>query len=303
MQGSVIGPLLFLLFVNEISDLLCCDRCTCKLYADDVKLYTTMFLNEGTVLLQNKLDVLYNWSSTWQLNISTSKCATMRINALADCSDLYLNNIAISNVKEFKDLGVVVDDNLKFTSHINHVVAKASARACLIHKCFVSRDVHTLTRAYKPLIRPLLEYASCVWSPGYTTSIKLIESVQRAFTKRLPGYLHLDYSNRLAKLEMESLELRRLHSDLIFTYKVLFGLTKINPTDFFTFSSSAHNTRGHAYKLLVNNSRVNVRQHFFADRVIKPWNALKVTPSSFNSILSFKSCLKNNDFNKFLKLQ
>jgi hypothetical protein len=301
VQGSVIGPLLFLLFINEISELLCCDRCTCKLYADDVKLYTAVFLNEDTALLQNKLDVLFEWSSAWQLNISTSKCATMQINTLPGCPDLCLNNIALSNVKEFKDLGVVIDNNLKFTSHVNYVVAKASARACLIHKCFVSKDVHTLTRAYKAYVRPLLEYASCVWSPVYTTSIKLIESVQRKFTKRLQGYSHLNYTSRLTNLGMESLELRRLHSDLIFTYKILLGLTKINPADFFTFPSSAHNTRGHAHKLVLNDSRVNVRQHFFADRVIKPWNSLKVGPSSFNSISSFKSCLKDNDFSKFLK--
>ena len=75
---------------------------------------------------------------------------------------LCINNITLSNVKEFKDLGVVIDDSLKFTSHVNHVVAKASAQACLIHKCFASRDVHTLTRAYKTYVRPLLEYASCV---------------------------------------------------------------------------------------------------------------------------------------------
>ena len=218
----------------------------------------------------------------------------MQINALSDCPGLCLNNIALSNVKEFKDLGVVIDDSLKFTSHVNNAVAKASARACLIHKCFASRDVHTLSHAYKTYVKPLLEYASCVWSPVYTTTIRLIESVQRKFTKRLQGYSHLNYSSRLTNLEMESLELRRLHSDLIFTYKILFGLTKINPTDLFTFPSSAHNTRGHAHKLVLNNSRVNVRQHFFADRVIKPWNSLKVGPSSFNSILSFKLYSKIN---------
>ena len=121
-----------------------------------------MVLNEDTALLQNKLDALYEWSSAWQLNISTSKCATMQINTLPGYPDLCINNIVLSNVKEFKDLGVVIDDGLKFTSHVNQVVAKASARACLIHKCFVSRDVHTLTRAYKTYVRPLLEYASCV---------------------------------------------------------------------------------------------------------------------------------------------
>jgi ribonucleases P/MRP protein subunit RPP40 len=95
--GSVIGPLLFLLFINEISEFLCCDHRTCKLYADDVKLYTTMVLNEDTALLQNKLDVLFEWSSTWQINISTSKCATMQINTLPGCPDLCINNIALSN--------------------------------------------------------------------------------------------------------------------------------------------------------------------------------------------------------------
>jgi hypothetical protein len=179
----------------------------------------------------------------------------MQINTLLGCLDLCINNITLSNVKEFKDLGVVIDDSFKFTSHVNNVVAKASARACLIHKCFVSRDVHTLTCTYQTYVIPLLEYASCVWSPVYTTSIRLIESVQRKFTKRL----HLNYSSPLTNLKMESLELRRLHSDLIFTYKILFGLTHINPMDCFTFPSSAHNTRGHAHKLVLNNSCVNVR--------------------------------------------
>jgi len=70
-------------------------------------------------------------------------------------------------------------------------------------------------RAFKTYVRPILEYACCVWSPTYTAAIKLIESVQRKFTKRLPGYSHLDYASRLRRLKVESLELRRLHSDSI----------------------------------------------------------------------------------------
>ena len=91
---------------------------------------------------------------------------------------------------------------------------------------------------------------------------------------------------------MESLELRRLHSDLILTYKILFGLTKINPAGFFTFSGSTHNTRGHAYKLLVNNSRVNVRQHFLVECVIKPTNSWRL-----NHLLSIVLCHLNHAYN------
>jgi hypothetical protein len=82
-----------------------------------------MVLNEDTALLQNKLDVLYEWSSAWQLNISTSKCA-MQINTLPGCLDLCINNIAFSNVEEFKDLGVVIDDSLKFMSHVNMLLLR-----------------------------------------------------------------------------------------------------------------------------------------------------------------------------------
>ena len=146
----------------------------------------------------------------------------------------------------------------------------------------------------------ILEYASCVWSPSYTTAIKLIESVQRKFTKRLPGYSHLDYASRLDRLEMESLELRRLHTDLIQTYKILFGLTSITASEFFSFPNPIHNTRGHAYKLFENHYRINVQQHFFAERVIKPWNSLQVAPHDFNSLNSFRTCLRSNDLSKFL---
>jgi len=71
----------------------------------------------------------------------------------------------ITEVSIVKDLGVSVDNLLKFNSHICQITARASARANLIHKCFVSKDISTMTRAFVVYVRPLLEYASCVWSP------------------------------------------------------------------------------------------------------------------------------------------
>jgi len=116
----------------------------------------------------------------------------------------------------------------------------------------------------------------------------------------LTGYSHLDYASRLHRLKVESLELRRLHSDLILTYKMLFGLTSISASDFFSFPNNIHNTRGHANKLFENHCRINVRQHFFAERVIKPWNSLCVAPHDFNSVNSFRTCLLANDLRVFL---
>jgi hypothetical protein len=139
-----------------------------------------------------------------------------------------------------------------------------------------------------------------VWSPTNSTAIKLIETVQRKFTKRLPGYSHLSYTSRLERLNIESLKLRWLHSDLILTYKILFGLTSIIPSNFFSFSNLTHNTRGHAYKLFEKQCRINIQQHFFAERVIKPWNSLHVAQDNFNCTNSFETFLCANDLSKCL---
>jgi len=92
---------------------------------------------------------------------------------------------------------------------------RASVRANLIHKCFISRDAFTLIRAFKVYVRPTLEYASCTWSPHHILKIQQVESVQRKFTKRLPGYASLCYKERLSCRDLNSLEMRRLPRDLL----------------------------------------------------------------------------------------
>jgi hypothetical protein len=127
-QGSLLGPLLFLLFINDVASLISNERCVCKLYADDVKLYATMQIDEDYTILQQKLDALLAWSNIWQLTISQSKCAAMQIRSLHKPVQLHLDSSAINATTEFEDLGVRIDDNLKFTSHINYIVSKAHAR-------------------------------------------------------------------------------------------------------------------------------------------------------------------------------
>ena len=115
----------------------------------------------------------------------------------------------------------------------------------------MSRDIFTIIRAFKFYVRPMVEYASCAWSPYHTNKIKQIESMQRNFTKRVPGYALLSYKARLSRLGLESLEMRRLKYDLLFTYKIVCGLVSDAATNMFTLTNSLYstNTRGHAYKL------------------------------------------------------
>ena len=90
-----------------------------------------------------------------------------------------------------------------------------------------------MTRAFVTYVRPLLEYASCVWSPYLLKHIRRVESVQKRFTKRLFSISHLGYIDRLNAIGLESLELRRLHHDLLCTYKVLFGKLEMDHDDMF----------------------------------------------------------------------
>jgi len=111
------------------------------------------------------------------------------------------------------------------SEHINAIVQKAQQRANTILRCFVSRDVTLLSRAFIMYVRLLVEYNSVVWSPSLKYEIDLIERVQRRFTKRLPVMESLSYTARLDKLNLlVTLKLRRLHIDFTMCYKIVFGL-------------------------------------------------------------------------------
>ena len=123
-------------------------------------------------------------------------------------------------VDSVKDLGVIMDNHLKFDVHVNNTVLHAYKIANLIHKCFVSKDPPTLMKAFLVYVRSVLKYASCVWSLQSVGLIKKIESVQRRFTKRFPCCKYMMYNDRLLKLNIDSLELRRLRLDLIYVIKL-----------------------------------------------------------------------------------
>jgi len=138
-------------------------------------------------------------------------------------------------------------------------------------------------------VRPILEYSSVAWNPYLIKDTKALESVQRRFTKRLPGMEKLTYHQRLRILELDSLELRRVRAELLFTYKLMFGLIDASLHDFFVphFNEAK---RGHIYKLYLPACKTNIRSNSFNYRVIQKWNSL---PNSidFTSLKRFHKSL------------
>jgi len=118
------------------------------------------------------------------------------------------------------DLGITYNNWLKFSPHVDNIVAKASLRAKLILRCFQSRDPVLLTKAFCVFVRPILEFSSVVWNPLLKLGIARVESVQRRFTKRLKGLYNLPYTTRLSYLDLDSLHCRRTKADLTMCYKI-----------------------------------------------------------------------------------
>ena len=183
-----------------------------------------------------------------------------------------------------------VDHKLNFKMHIEDCIVRAKQRSALIFRGFLSRNLHHLTLAFISYIRPLLEYASPVWSPSFIYLNDAIESVQRSYTKRLPGFDKLTYTERLQKLKLQSLEHRRLICDLVLCYNIIHGYSALQISDFFKLSNSSR-TRGHNLRLEIPLTKCTPRNNFFASRVIKPWNSLPHHVVNAPSTHSFKSQL------------
>jgi hypothetical protein len=302
-QGSVLGPLLFIIYINDLSyDF--SKNVTPKLFADDAKLYTVVKTQGDVDDLQESINKLSNWATNWQLKIAFDKCNVIDFATKAASGSNFTNNIdgkLLPRVAEVKDLGVIFDPRLKFSAHVAQVVLKAKQRLFLLFRAFKIRDKEVLLKAYKSYIIPLVTYCSSVWSPGLLTDIKEIESVQRLFTRRVAGLEKIDYKTRLQLLNLPSLELRRLRADLLLCYKIFNGHVAGGP-EAFGLSLMNRSTRGHCLKLKTEHCRVDARKFFFNARLTKPWNSLPNSVINADSVRSFKIGLTQCNFSKFLML-
>ena len=150
-------------------------------------------------------------------------------------------------------------------------VNKAAGIANNLLKATLCRSVDFMTTIFKTHIRPILEFGSPVWHTGYLGDMKLLESVQRRWTKQVDGLQDYSYAQRLRHLNLYSGRLIR--ADLIKYWKILHGHSPIVPTDLFTMSP-ATNTRGHKFKLLKPHASLDCRRKFFSVRGIDAWNSL-----------------------------
>ena len=213
-QGTVLGPVLFVVYINDLLDNISSNG---LMFADDTKIFRQVASSEDSKRLQQDLDRLEKWSDTWQLHFNTDKCHVLTLGNFENIDHACrytISNSELEHVDCEKDLGVTIDAEMKFSEHISRKVQVANAIVGQIRRSFSYLDCDTFKRIYVAFVRPHLEYGQVVWSPHLLKYINTIENVQIRATKLVDGFGRLGYVERLKRLKLPTLAFRRKRGDM-----------------------------------------------------------------------------------------
>ena len=279
-QGSVLGPLLFLLFINDLPESI---KNEIKIFADDVKIVADPDDNLST---QADLIELGKWESVWLLMFNIEKCKVLYIGKSNPKNKYIFLGSDLQSCASEKDLGVQFTESLNFYEHIYASISKAKSSLAWLLRNTITRDPYTMKTAYKSFVRHNLEYCCQVWAPrdkhGNWKQILDIEAVQRTFTRVINGMSGLSYEERLNCLGLTTLLERRMRGDLIETFKILKGLNNYGK-QFFNLSERTNN--------LVSRPKKFANLDFLGERVRNYWNKLPEHVKNKNSVNAFKNGL------------
>ena len=293
-QGSVLGPLLFICFINDLPNVA---MSNIKLFADDTKLYRVVDTPEDANIFQNDVDAVTRWADTWQLQFNEAKCKVVHYGNKNPHFKYTMSTEdgekEITQDVSEKDLGVICDRSLSFSAHTADVVKRANVKLGIIKRSFSALTEKGWLKLYKAIVRPTLEYCNMVWAPTFKKDEDQLEKVQQRATRLLPHLRHLDYPERLKVLGLPTLTYRRQRAELIQIYKIMKGIDHIDCSTFFELFNNSI-TRGHSLKVKKQRGRLQLRLNAFAMRSINNWNALPEKAVSAASVNQFKSALEKH---------
>ena len=252
-QGSILGPLLFVLFINDITE---CVHGECKmaLYADDLKLWTKIASMQDHIDMQISVDKLHSWSIINKMKFHPSKCkvvSTRSSRCEATWGELpcflhsyVLGDTVLDNVTVQRDLGVLVNNKLSWTDHTEHILERFTDRFNLVRRTthFVCNP-HQRRTLFLTLVRSLLEHCSPVWAPHSVGLLDSLEAAQKRSIKWVLGVSHLTswsiqiYHSHLITLNILPINLQFKFNDMKLFYKVMTGYVPVTLPDYLYIKS------------------------------------------------------------------
>jgi hypothetical protein len=292
-QGSILGPLLFVLFDLHVKN-----ETEPFLYADDTKLHQIINSLHDCQSLQRSLTNLDNWSKENELCFNATKCEVLTITRKKTpiMFDYTLGDEKLTRVFSEKDLGVSTSATL-WELHVNTIISKANKILGVLRRTCINLTDRCIRRTlYLSLVKSQLSYATEVWSPVKNIQLsRRVERVQRRATKWIMMNGELSYKERLLTQDMLPLTLDREIKDLVFMYKAFFGFINVDINNYVSFVSYGRTRSSQSFKYLLRNQRCRTStfQSSYYNRIVKTWNTICketnldtiCTPSSFKHLL------------------
>jgi hypothetical protein len=225
-QGTVLGPILFLIHIADINDNI---ESHVSSFADDTRVSKHICSMSNVNELQSDLQLIYEWQKVNNMLFNDKKFEVLRYgknSVLTSVSNYYSPTGSVINAKDsVRDLGIIMSNQATFDDHLNHVVLKVRKVTGWILRTFVTRDASTMLTLWTSLVQPHIDYCSQLWAPYKLGAKMALEAPQRSFTRQIEGMVSLNYWDRLKALNIYSQERRMERYKIIYTWKALEGLT------------------------------------------------------------------------------
>jgi ribonucleases P/MRP protein subunit RPP40 len=295
-QGTVLGPCLFNIFIDDIDECTVGETSLIK-FADDTKSWRVIEGEGDRKELQQTLDNLCAWAHNWGMQFNESKCRVMHLGNQNPKYEYTMNGQKLLISEEEKDVGVYVNTSLKPGNQCKKAATKATQVLKQIMRNFHYRDKTTFVKLYQQYVRPHLEFASPAWAPWQAGDKATLECVQEKAVRQIVGLKGNTYEEKCSELGLETLEKRRYLQDMAQTFKIIKGIDKVRPEEIFKFMDEGGRTRaaaGHK-QLQKKMARTEARKNSYTYRVVDQWNSLPEDLRMLERLEAFKKRLKNVD--------
>ena len=297
-QGSVLGPLLFIIYINDIADRLIS---LCRLFADDTSFgYSCQDTVQLKTVINHDLEELSEWSNKWLMSFNPEKTEIMifsNVN-IGESLDFVFNGKSIPTVSKHKHLGVTFNNDAKWNTHIDSILASVSQHLSVLRKLKYRLCRKNLEKMYLVYIRPLFEYASEVWDNCGVGYIHKLEQLQLEAARLVTGLPIFTKTEALYReTGWESLYTRRQRRKLLTFYNTVDGnapeyLCKLVPP---TIQSTTVYPLRNGSDLIVPFCRLSLTRESYIPSTIRKWNSLDQSIRNADSVSSFKTELKKLD--------
>ena len=297
-QGWVLGPVLFDIFIDDIDD--CAELITLLLkFADDTKGMQKIGGPGDRDKLQQAMDKMIEWAKAWGMKFNIPKCKVMHIGRNNPRYEYKMAGEKLVVVEEEKDIGVLVQKNMKPSKHCKKSADIAGAVLRQLTKNFHFRDRFVFKKLYVQYVRPHLEFASPAWSPWLREDIEVLEKVHKKAVGMISCLKAGSYEEKCVELGLETLEARCERQDLLEAYKIIHGEETQGGQNILVQAPARAGpvTRNaiDPWNLVVPRSRLDIRKNSFTVRVAEKWNSLPPTVKAAKNLFMFKSALKHLD--------